>query len=586
MNSSESTIQKATALREELKFAKAIELMEKLLEVEPRNAKALHELALNLHSAGSLEKAIVAFKQLLEVQPDDPMVLNNIGVALLDSHRPEEAREYFAKVNDLMPGLARVNLNLAVAFMDEGNLQEAVRCCEESIKAEPANASYYSNLATNFERAGMTKQAIEVVRRGKESAPFDLQLHSMGCMLQCYEGIESEDQIAQNHMAFGRTIEASLQPKWTEFPNSRHPDRKLRIGFVSADFRRHVVACFMLGLIENLDRDEFDVSCYLVNRPFDRWSEEFERASDRFVDANGLSPRQLAEKIRSDKIDVLVDLAGHTASNVTPMFAARPAPVGVAYLGYPVTTGMTRIAYRIVDWTTDPPGFEALGSETLIRMEGSYMSFSTVVPIPPVPKRPNRDVIFGSFSNLNKIHDPTFSLWAKVLLAVPESKFLYLSKSLLYKEARERFCTGLERHGVTEDRLILKQGIQSDSDFLAAYAEMDICLDTFPYTGATTTVESALMGVPTVTLSGAAHRSRVSATILTAIGHPELVASNPEEYVQIAVGLAADKERLSGLQLGLRSDVERSPFMDYEDHAERFGEAIRECWRRWCANPV
>lgn len=585
MSNTESIIKRATALRSSQRYAEAIELIQAVLSAEPNDDSAMLELALNLRGSGKATEAAKVFESLIELRPNDPMLYNNLGVILLDLGTPTEARCCFERVQKLMPHLVSTNANLAIALMDEGDLERAVQCSRRLIEQEPSNPTHYINLATFLERAGMTEDALAIVRNGTEAAPFSLQLQSMACMLQCYDGTLSEEEIAENHRTFGSTIEASLQPQWADFPNSRNPDRKLRVAFVSPDFRRHAVACFSLRLIEWLDREEFDITCYLVNRPYDDWSRRFESAANRFLDANGLSPRQLSERIRSDKVDVLVDLAGYTASSMTPMFAARPAPVGIAYLGYPVSTGMSRIQYRIVDWVTDPEGAEALVTENLVRMDGCYMAFSTVVDIPPVPKRPKRDVVFGSFSNMNKIHEPTFALWGGVLRALPESRFLYLSKSLQYKEARDRFTSALERNGVGVDRLILREGIESDSEFLSAYAGMDICLDSFPYTGATTTAEAAMMGVPTVTLAGIAHRSRVSATILTAIGHPEWIANTSEEFVEIAVKLASDKDKLADIQANLRAEAEASPFMDYEDHAERFGQAVRECWHRWCANP-
>ena len=379
-------------------------------------------------------------------------------------------------------------------------------------------------------------------------------------------------------------------PRPTAYANVRDVGRRLKIGYLSPDFRQHSVAYFIEPLLKAHDRQAVEVFCYAeVMRP-DTVTAHLQGLADHWLMTVGLSDDELAERIGTDGIDILVDLAGHTANNRLRVFARKPAPVQVTWLGYPNTTGLEAIDYRLVDAMTDPAGeADAWASETLVRLEGGFHCYSGLkgAPEPGVPPCLSAGTVtFGSFNNPAKVSAATFDAWAKLLCRLPQARLLLKGKPFADAGTRALFLARLGKRGVAAERVELMAWLPDAAAHLAVYHRVDIALDPFPYNGTTTTCEALWMGVPVVTLRGDRHAGRVGASLLSQIGLPDLIANSVEEYVEIAVALASDPARLMDLRRSLRARIAASPLCDGRAFARKIEAAFRTMWQHWCEAPM
>jgi predicted O-linked N-acetylglucosamine transferase (SPINDLY family) len=404
--------------------------------------------------------------------------------------------------------------------------------------------------------------------------------HSNKLLALHYGAFDARGAIAAQARAFGASVNRAGTPK--AFVNAPVPDRRLRIGYVSGDLRRHPVGYFLQSVLRNHASDAVEVFCYSNNLKDDDLTASFQSEADHWRRLRGLTDEAAASLIRADAIDILVDMSGHTALNRLPLFARRPAPVQVSWLGYFGTTGLTAMDYVLADRFVVPPGEEDAFTEQVWRMPGSYLCF--MPPDMDVPVR-SRDVqgpvTFGSFNNLAKLSPHTVSLWARVVQSVPQSRLLLktsqLADAAVCQAVRERFAG----HGLEADRLVL-EGPSPRADLLASYNRVDIALDPYPYGGGTTTAEALWMGAPVVTLRGGTWTGRVSESILSTVGLSDLVAGSQEAYVDIAAKLAADQDRRTALHATLRSRLADSPFCDGAGFTRQLEDACRGMWKQWC----
>jgi predicted O-linked N-acetylglucosamine transferase (SPINDLY family) len=368
--------------------------------------------------------------------------------------------------------------------------------------------------------------------------------------------------------------------------HDRDPERRLRIGYVSPNFRRHSVSYFLSPLIAGHDHRLFEVFCYAQVANPDNVTKRFRRLADGWCSTVGMTTSAIADRIRNDGIDILVDLAGHTANNRLLVFAERPAPVQVTWLGYPNTTGLSAMDYRLTDAVADPEGpGDNLHTETLIRLPAGFLCFTPAPETPPVTDPPvlaNGHVTFGSFNNPSKVTASVVASWARILEAVPGSRLLLKNRSLADDGTRQRYSALFAERGISEERLIFHAWIASMSGHLGAYGRIDIGLDPFPYNGTTTTCEALWMGVPVITLQGDRHASRVGASILKTVGQGEMIADSVDDYVDAAVKLAENTDALTSLRRDLRPAMAASPLWDAAGFTRDVESAYRDMWRRWC----
>jgi predicted O-linked N-acetylglucosamine transferase (SPINDLY family) len=343
------------------------------------------------------------------------------------------------------------------------------------------------------------------------------------------------------------------------------------------------VAHFIEPLLRHHDRAAVEVYCYAhVPRP-DAFTEKLRGLADAWRDVTGLPENEIAEQLRADGIDILIDLAGHTAVELLPVFARRPVPVQGTYLGYANTSGLTTMDFRLTDALADPPGVtDALHTETLVRLPRGFLCYAP----PPEAAEPfvcKGPLTFASFNYLAKATPEVVGLWARILKAVPGSRLILKSRPLSDPMAKERYLKLFEAHGIRADRLDLLGWIPAKDSHLVQYNRVHVALDPFPYNGTTTTCEALWMGVPVVTLAGRVHAARVGVSILSHVGFPELIARDHDEYVKIAAGLVQNTSRLAELRRTLRDRMRASPLLDGPGFARAVEGAYRERWRTWCA---
>lgn len=392
------------------------------------------------------------------------------------------------------------------------------------------------------------------------------------------------------HRDFARRWEAPLAKLIQPHSNDRSPDRRLRIGYVSSDFRQHSVGYFIEPVLAHHDHGRFEIFCYSDHFQEDEVTERLKSHADHWRRLVGLSDEQAANQIRADQIDILIDLVGHMGGNRLLVFARKPAPIQVTWLGYPNTTGLSAMDYRLTDGFADPPGTtEHLHSEKLIRLPecfSCYRPLSDAPEISELPAREKRYVTFGSFNNQAKITPEVIAVWARILQSILGSHLTLKNPALGDETTQQMVQNSFAELGITPERLELLGHDPSQRLHLERYRSIDIGLDPFPYNGATTTCEALWMGVPVVTLAGKTHAGRVGVSQLSNLGLTELIGHTPEEYVAVAMRLSADLERLSALRTELRSRMAGSPLMDGPRFTKNLEEACLTMWKEWCIKGV
>ncbi len=400
-----------------------------------------------------------------------------------------------------------------------------------------------------------------------------------------YSEDHTAQQVYEEHLRFARLHEEPLRSTIEPHGNDRAPGRRLRVGYVSPDFRAHSVAFFIEPVLEHHDRDRFEVFCYYNNTLADAVTERLRRHADGWRIIAGKSDAEVARQIRADRIDILVDLAGHTAMSRALVLARKPAPVQVTWLGYPNTTGLSAVDYRITDEFADPPGTsEHLHAERLVRLPGSFSCYRPPDDAPDVAGLPagmTGCITFGSFNAPAKISARSIGLFAEVLRAVPGSRLMLKNNALHEAATRETMIQAFLRVGVAPDRLMLLGRDPSHGHHLAHYNDVDIALDTVPYNGATTTCDALWMGVPVVTLAGTTHVGRVGVSLMSNLGLTDLIAHTPLEYSAIAARLAEDLQALAALRAGLRPRMSTSVLTDARRFTGHLEQAYRKMWEKY-----
>ncbi len=574
------------ALVEKEQPDEAIAACRRAIALRPSFPEAHINLGNALRQQGRPDEAIAAYRQSIASAPNYPEAHSNLGNALKDKGQLDEAIAAFGQAVALKPNYPEAHSNLGVAFQERGNLEKAIAAYLHAISLNPGFPHAHNNLGVALKDRGQLDEAIVAYRRAISLKPTYVEAHSNLLFTQrCHPGLDSR-AIAGEHRRWSQQHSEPLRQFIHSHPNDRTPERRLRIGYVSPDFRAHSVAFFLENLLASHDPAQVEVFCYAnLVRP-DAVTTRLRGLVPHWREIFGLPDAQVADLIRQDRIDILVDLAGHTAGNRLLVFARKPAPVQVTWLGYPGSTGLETIDYRLTDPLADPPSSaEELSSEQLIRLAGCAWCYRPSAKAPPVSNPPvlrANHVTFGCFNALPKITTPMLHLWSRILHAVPGSHLLLKSGSLQDASTRDRLRRGFESSGIAADRIELASHIPEPAAHLACYGRVDIALDTFPYHGTTTTCEALWMGVPVICLAGNTHCSRVGVSLLTHVGVPELIATSEDHYLQLAAALADDLPRLSLLRRTLRERMQQSPLMDAPRFAHAIEAAYREMWRQWC----
>jgi predicted O-linked N-acetylglucosamine transferase (SPINDLY family) len=585
---------------------------------------ALYMLAIAADALAEPDQALHYLQRAAAAEPHAPLFATALTTALADRARLPEAvalLEKFAATHPPDPGVAST---LASALAELGRLDDALRTAESARatfgdlpdiggalgavlhkqgRVDEALAAYRRSgrivkEGTLLQSLGRVEEAVTHFRAAAERYPDDDAAWVHYAYSQNYSDTAPAAEQARAHRNIGLSLRKRLGPAHSTWNVKRDPDRQLRIAIISPDLRRHAIVSFLAPLLENYSKPEWHITAYATSRKKDDVTARLRSLVDAWRDVPNPHPRYLASLIHKDRIDVAIELSGHTEGNAASAMHLRPAPVQATYLGYPNTTGMDTIDIRLVDSITDPPGeSDALAVEKLIRIDPCFLCYKPIdvprdVVVPPrQPVRTSGDsqssLALGSFNLPTKISPRTLSLWSRVLTAIPNSTLTLKHAALIHDWMRAALAQRLAAAGIDASRVTVLPPTPSYADHLAAYSQIDIALDTFPYHGTTTTCEALWMGVPVVTLTGDRHASRVGTSVLSAIGLPDLAAPDEPAYIALVQQIAADRDRLRTWRTpgpqSLRSRMASSPLCDASAFSSRFQAAIRQAWQRWCA---
>ena len=569
------------ALRYQGRLAEAIDCYQRTLTLRPDFAEAYNNLGNALADQARLDEAITSFKQALQLKPDYPEAHINLGEVYRTLGQQDEARACCERALALRPGFAEAYNNIGAAWKDQGKLDEAIASCREALKLKPDYPEAYNNLGTALASQGNIEEAISYYQRLVGLRPGSPTFHSILLFARHLHPGSDESALRAAHQQWDQQHGVPRRQFVHPHTNSPDPDRRLRIGYVSPDMREHPVTRFLLPLLQNHDHSQFEVTCYADIARADTMTQRLRHGADHWRMTAGFFEEQLAAQIRADEIDILVDLALHTAANRLPVFARKPAPVQVTYLAYPGTSGLSAMDYRLTDPFLDPPGTgDEAYTETSVRLP-SYWCYQAPEAAPPVAAPPALSadhITFGCLNNFAKVNNRVQALWIRLMRTVPNARLvLHASEG----SHRERVRELMAREEVAPGRLTFLSHAPM-AEYFSQYEQIDIALDTFPYAGGTTTCDALWMGVPVVTLVGQTAVGRGGLSILSNIGLTQLVAYNEDEYIRIAVDLAKDLPRLTELRRTLRERMLASPLMDAPRFARSIEGAYRTMWRHWC----
>ena len=566
----------------------AILSYQKALQIDPEYADAYINLGILLNDKGQPDEAILSYQKALLINPENEKAYFNLGVAVEDKGQPDEALSYYRKAIELNPGFVDAYNNIGVALSTEGKLEEAIESYRSALILKTDFVEAYSNLGNAYKNQGNLDKAEECYREALRIKPDCAFCYNNLLLSMNYNSRYDAQTLSSEHLQFNKHIIEPLSLGTIAHANDRSPERRLRIGYVSCDFRRHSVNYFFEPALASHNHDQFEIFCYSDVQIADDVTNRLQHYADQWRNIAEMSDEQVAEMIRKDGIDIFIDLAGHTAYNRMLLFARKPVPVQVSWLGYPNTTGLSTIDYRLIDAYTDPPGLtDPYYTEDLMRMPQCFLCYLPDKNSPEVgnlPATTSGHITFGSFNFFAKVSPEVIGYWSEVLKAVQNSKLIMKAKSLSDRSTREYAMKMFIQNGIAPERIDLLSYMPTYTAHLDVYNRIDICLDTFPYNGTTTTCEALWMGVPVVTLAGNIHASRVGVSILSNIGLPELIAKTPDEYIQIAVALAADTNRLQSLRKRLRKIMEGSPLMNAQQFSLNLENCYRTMWKTWCGS--
>lgn len=562
---------------------KARKRCELLFELYPQHQRVIHGIGLLRYRTGDHDNGEQLLRQAILINPDFCDAHKNLGQILYSTLRLDEAEVHIRKAVDLSPNGYETIISLAEVLVKRGKYREAFDYCQRALLLNSNYAPTFLTLGSVMLFYGKTNKAIDYLKQGMKLEKHCL-IHSVYLFALNLLPNVSQQEIFLESVAWGQKYADRLLQNARGYFNNREPGRRINIGYVSGDMRLHPVGYHLRPVLASHDKTSVKVFLYNSFPLCDEMTETFAGYADCYRDISRVSDEKAETLIRRDCIDILIDLSGHTAFSRLFLFARRPAPIQVSWLGYFNTTGMTAIDYLISDEVTIPREEDQYFVEKVIRLPDGRFCYEPQPYSPNVATLPaarNTHITFGSFNAVQKISDEVIALWSRVLLATPDSRMILKSKSFEDDEVKDDFIHKFSLYGIPSERLDLR-GKTPHAEMLAEYGDVDISLDTFPYNGGATTCEALWMGVPVVTLAGGTPISRQSKSFLHTIGYPEWVAETSDEFVKIATDLAADFSRLSLIRLGLRQKMAESPLCNGRRFTGNLEHAYRRMWEKWC----
>ena len=543
------------------------------------------QAALEHHQAGRLPQAEAIYRQILRVTPNHLEALHLLGMIAHQTGRNEIAVELIGKALSIKPDHAEAHNNLGNTLKDQGKLDAAVDSYHKALSIKPDFAEVHYNLGNTLKDQGKLDAAVESHHKALSIKPDCAKAHDNYLMTAQYGPDYSPAELLADHLDFAERFEAPLRANWPSHDNVRDLQRRLRIGFVSGDLRAHSVGYFLESVLAHLDRKALDIFLYPTDSQVDALTHRLQDMGFAWESLVGLSDDRAAHRVRGDAIDILVDLSGHTGGNRLGLFARKPAPVQVTWLGYFATTGLRAMDYILCDRYVAPANESDHFVEKPWYLPNTRLCFTPPqdeIAAGALPALTNGRVTFGCFNYLTKMNDAVVALWAQVLHAVPGSRLFlkanYLNDRFMQRATWARFAD----RGIAADRLNL-EGASSRADYLATYNRIDIALDPFPFTGGTTSVEGLWMGVPMITKRGDRFIAHQGESILHNVGLPDWIAADNEAYVNVAAARATDLSGLATLRAKLRSRLLASPLCDAPLFARNLEVAFRGMWQTYCS---
>lgn len=616
-NSLQKILQQGVALQGKSRLTEAAECYARVRAAAPAEFDAWHYGGMVALLAGRADEAATLLARALQLKPASLQTIFGLGVANVARGELAAAESLLRSVTTKDPTLADGWHYLALVFQMQGRFEEAIETRRRVVALKPKYSAGWSDFGSTLSLIGRQTEALDcftkalacdaknlAARLGRAMVLFKChrvreavaefeavlakdtsQFQARSFRLMALNSLReiSRERLFAEHVAYGKAAGPEVRSTW---PNLPLESRRLRVGFLSGDFREHSVAYFIEPLLQHLDPAGFEIVLYHDHPVVDAVSSRLRKYAALWRHVAGRTDPMVESVILADAPDVMVDLGGHTGVSRLRVFARRVAPVQLTYLGYPNTTGVAAMDYRLVDETTDPDSTaDAFATEKLVRFAPTAWSYRPPEDAPdpgPLPALSNGYVTFGAFNNFTKVTDETLLLWGRLLAAVPNSRLLLKADGLAESAVGIPIRTRFRAAGIPEERVELLSRTPDTLSHLELYRRVDIALDTFPYHGTTTTCEALWLGVPVVTRAGDAHVSRVGVSLLQAIGRPEWIANSDEDYIRIAVMMAADPARLALIRMTLRERMWASVLLDHVGQAKRFGAALRASWQVWC----
>lgn len=562
----------------------ACEAFEAALALNDDNVMALNNYARLLRRTGDLSAAIEIYRRAVKLSPDTVEIRKNLTRTLASAGRTRDAVKTARETVRRDRGDVDARLILATALMEDGKLDEARSQIENVLAAEPDNGGAFTSLANIESRMGDSEASCDAYKQAVSLNP-SAELHSAYITsLNYVEGAVPAEVLAEGRRWSGLyTGDVEYRDSWPAI--AFEPERKLRVGFVSGDFRNSSTPFLVLPMLDHRQADQWELYCYATRQDSDRMTETFRDHADGWRNIYDLSDDQAAAQIAEDAIDVLVDMNGHTFGNRLMVFARKPAPVQIRWINNVATSGMDRFDYLLGDPIHTPMDDQSCYSETLCQLPLSYIRYrppNDGPAVAPAPAAKNGYVTFGSFNSAFKISPSNIAAWSEILNRTPETRLLLNSREYAVKETRSRFQKLFAGHGIDRKRLEFVPGSSDHRAFLTGYGRVDVGLDTFPYSGGLTTSEAVYMGVPVITFPGDRFCSRHATSHLTAIGMTDWVAEDQRSYIELALSMAQNPDRLVADRMGWRDKLLSSGLTNGRSLAEGFSQILRQAWQEAC----
>ena len=563
----------------------AIIAFQEVIRLEPSSADAFLRLGDCLMRSGQLSEAIAAFRKATQLTPQDPRAHYNLGLSLANSGASTEAHATLSKALQLRPDYAEAHNALGLTLEISGQKDDALFHYQQAVQFRPDFADAWSNLGTNLGEQGRTEEAIHCLRHSLSIRPGAAAIHSNLLLLLNYSSDCHPDEVIAEHRAWAER-HAGPAPLPPPIPAPHDRQRRLRVGYLSADYRHHTVSGFLELLLRHHDRSQVEVFAYAsVLRP-DATTDRLRSLADQWRPIAGQSDSQAAEQIRADQIDILVDLGGHTAGNRLLVLARRPAPLQMTLFGYPNTTGMDAVDYRITDPWTDPIPQSGNGRESAAGIPEQSLRLPDVAwiyrppesaPLPgPLPSLCQRTFTLGCLNNAAKLSEACLEAWIAILQAVPGTRLVLLAGQA--QAGVRRLAERLTSRGIVRDRLEIRTRMPPE-EYFAAHQQFDLYLDPFPYNGGVTSCDALWMGVPVLTVAGSNYLSRQGLGLMTHLGMPEFIVNHPGELISRVADWSQRRSELAEIRRGLRARLTSSVICDAPRYFRNLEAAYRRVWQ-------